>query len=297
MEPPPSGLTHVEPFVPALHYALFKLRPNPGKDLSSGVDRHSADYLSRVDSGAVRPFVLPDYKYNMDDRTPPLQLPRPKFNMDSMLRAYIHNPASYTLPLSKVKEIVERVRSPAPVPAAAAAAVEYSPVSDWGGSDRGSDRGDKPPEKVLPERPQQEQPTPEKPPPDDKKQRPRPPQSNGAQLPQKSQAEAQTPPAAKPRLSQNEYDKDKMKQLLKLIQQHKKALVKEPGKDRAGEDAAWDANSLKRKFEESDEKVGAHKHQRVDPICNGESSRGEDSIIGSICRRNVFISGHRAAVF
>uniref|UniRef100_H3DKJ6 Transcription activation suppressor b n=1 Tax=Tetraodon nigroviridis TaxID=99883 RepID=H3DKJ6_TETNG len=223
-EPQPSTLTYMEPFIPALHYALFKLRPNPGKDLSSGVERQSTDYLTRMDSGTVRPFILPDYKCNMDDRTSPLQISRPKFNMDSMLRAYIHNHASYILPLNKVKEIIERIRNPAPVASTAPAAVEYSPVSDWGGSDRGSDRGDRPPEKVPQERPQQ-----------------------------------------------NEYDKDKMKQLLKLIQQHKKALVKDPGKDR-GEDGSWDANRLKRKFE-GDEKGGANKHQRLDPICNGESSR------------------------
>ncbi|TNM86962.1 hypothetical protein fugu_007192 [Takifugu bimaculatus] len=170
-EPQPSVLTSMEPFIPALHYALFKLRPNPGKDLSSGVERQSTDYLTRMDSGTVRPFILPDYKYTMDDRTSPLQIPRPKFNMDSVLRAYIHNPASYILPLNK-----------------------------------------------------------------------------------------------------NEYDKDKMKQLLKLIQQHKKALVKDPGKDR-GEDGAWDTNILKRKYE-GDEKGGANKHKRLDPLCNGESSRG-----------------------
>lgn len=217
--------------------------------------------------------------------------------MDSMLRAYIHNSASYNLPLNKVKEIIERIRNPVPVPVptTAPAVVEYSPVSDWGGSDRGSDRGDKLPEKVLQERPQQEQPTQEKAPPDDKKQKPRLPQSNGAQLEQKFQPESQTQPPPKLRLSQNEYDKDKMKQLLKLIQQHKKALVKDPGKDR-GEDGAWDTNSLKRKFE-GDEKVGANKHQRVDPISNGESSRGENSIIPSNYCRNMFISVHSETVF
>lgn len=274
VEPQPSVLTYTEPFIPALHYALFKLRPNPGKDLSSGVERQSTDYLTRMDSGTVRPFILPDYKYNMDDRTSPLQIPRPKFNMDSMLCTYIHNPASYILPLNKVKEIIERIRNPVPVPTTAAAVVEYSPVSDWGGSDRGSDRGDRLPEKVLQERPQQERLTQEKPPPDNRKQRPKLPQSNGAQLHQKFQAESQSQPPPKLRLSQNEYDKDKMKQLLKLIQQHKKALVKDPGKDR-GEDGAWDTNSLKRKFE-GDEKGGPNKHQRLDPICNGESSRGEN---------------------
>lgn len=269
VEPQPSVLTSMEPFIPALHFALFKLRPNPGKDLSSGVERQSTDYLTRMDSGTVRPFILPDYKYNMDDRTSPLQIPRPKFNTDSVLRAYIHNPASYILPLNKVKDNIERIRNPVPVATPAPAPVEYSPVSDWGGSDRGSDRGDRLPERVLQERPQQEKPTQEKPPADNGKQRPRLPQSNGAQI----QTESQCQPTPKLRLSQNEYDKDKMKQLLKLIQQHKKALVKDPGKDR-GEDGAWDTNSLKRKFE-GDEKGGANKHQRLDPICNGESSRGE----------------------
>uniref|UniRef100_A0A674N3Y6 Transcription activation suppressor b n=1 Tax=Takifugu rubripes TaxID=31033 RepID=A0A674N3Y6_TAKRU len=178
----------------------------------------------------MRPFILPDYKYTMDDRTSPLQIPRPKFNMDSVLRAYIHNPASYILPLNKVKENIERLRNPVPAPTPAPAPVEYSPVSDWGGSDRGD------------------------------------------RLPDRFQTESQPQPPPKLRLSQNEYDKDKMKQLLKLIQQHKKALVKDPGKDR-GEDGAWDTNILKRKYE-GDEKGGANKHKRLDPLCNGESSRG-----------------------
>lgn len=294
VEPQPSVLTYMEPFIPAVHYALFKLRPNPGKDLSSGVERQSTDYLTRMDSGTVRPFILPDYKYNMDDRTAPLQIPRPKFNMDSMLRAYIHNPASYILPLNKVKEIIERIKNPVPVPASAPAVVEYSPVSDWGGSDRGSDRGDRLPEKVQ-EAPQQERLTQEKAPQDNRKQRPMVPQSNGAQPQHKVQTESQSQPPPKLRLSQNEYDKDKMKQLLKLIQQHKKALVKDPGKDR-GEDGAWDINSLKRKFE-GDEKDRANKHQRTDPICNGESSRGENSIIRSIYWRNMHITVHSATVY
>ncbi|KAG7228181.1 hypothetical protein INR49_013344 [Caranx melampygus] len=63
-----------------------------------------------------------------------------------------------------------------------------------------------------------------------------------------------------------------MKQLLKLIQLHKKALIKDPGKER-GEDGAWDTNSLKRKFE-GDERGGINKHHRTDPLTNGEPSRG-----------------------
>uniref|UniRef100_A0A672HN93 Transcription activation suppressor b n=1 Tax=Salarias fasciatus TaxID=181472 RepID=A0A672HN93_SALFA len=209
----PAVQPAVEPFVPALHFALFKLRPNPGKDLSAGVERQATDYLTRMDSGTVRPFILPEYKYNVDERTNPPPAPRHKFNMEAVLRTYVHNPVNYILPVNKVKDIIERIRNP------------YSPVSDWGGSDRGSDRSERP---------------------------------------------AERPPL---RLSQNEYDKDKMKQLLKLIQLHKKALVKDPGKEQ-GEDGAWDANSLKRKFEGED--GGAvNKRQRGDQLSNGEPSRGE----------------------
>ncbi|CAJ1084995.1 protein TASOR isoform X1 [Xyrichtys novacula] len=268
VEPQPAILSSVEPFIPALHYALFKLRPNPGKDLSTGVERQATEYLTRMDSGTVRPFILPDYKYNIDERTIPV--PRPKFNMDAVLRTYVHNPANYILPLNKAKDIIEKIRNPTPVPTPAPAPVEYSPVSDWGGSDRGSDRAER-----LPERPPQERPPPERPPQErpaqEKPRRSGPAHSNGAQVQHKPHVESQPQPPQKLRLSQNEYDKDKMKQLLKLIQLHKKALVKDPGKEK-GEDGAWDENSLKRKLE-GDERLGLNKRQRADALSNGEPSR------------------------
>ncbi|XP_035500892.2 protein TASOR isoform X3 [Scophthalmus maximus] len=290
-ESQPAMLSSMEPFVPALHYALFKLRPNPGKELSSGVERQATEYLTRMDSGTVRPFILPDYKYNVDDRTNPLPVPRPKFNMDAVLRSYVHNPANYMLPLNKTKDIIERIRNPVPVPipvpvpvplpvpvpvstptptpTPVQAPVEYSPVSDWGGSDRGSDRVERPPE-----RPAQEKPPP---PPESSssssssRRRPGLAHSNGAQVQHKPHIDSQPQPQ-RLRLSQNEYDKHKMKQLLKLIQLHKKALIKDPGDER-GEDGTWDANSLKRKFE-GDERGGMNKHQRTDPLSNGEPSHG-----------------------
>lgn len=287
VDPQPAILSSMEPFIPALHYALFKLRPNPGKDVSSGVERQATDYLTRMDSGTVRPFILPDYKYNVDDRTNPVPVPRPKFNMDSVLRTYVHNPANYILPLNKAKDIIERIRNPVPIPTPAPAPVEYSPVSDWGGSDRGSDRAERLPERLPQERPPQERPAQEKPPSDSSKRKSGLAHSNGAQLQHKSHTEPQPQPPQKLRLSQNEYDKDKMKQLLKLIQLHKKALVKDPGKER-GEDGAWDANSLKRKFE-GDERGGVNKHQRTDPLSNGEPSRGEENS-GCLCSNLIFSS-------
>lgn len=274
MEPQPAVMSSIATFIPALHYSLFKLRPNPGKDLSSGVERQATEYLTRMDSGTVRPFVLPEYKHNVDDRTNPLALPRHKFNVEAVLRSYVHNPANYILPLNKAKDVIEKIRNPAPVPAPPAPApVEYSPVSDWGGSDRGSDRADRPAERPPQERPPPERTAQEKSVPDGSRWKPASAHSNGAQLQQKSQIESQPQPQ-KLRLSQNEYDKDKMKQLLKLIQLHKKALIKDPGKDR-GEDGAWDVNNLKRKFE-GDEKAGTNKHKRTDQLSNGEPSRGEE---------------------
>ncbi|XP_074537482.1 protein TASOR isoform X2 [Halichoeres trimaculatus] len=278
-EPQPAILSAAEPFIPALHYALFKLRPNPSKDLSTGVERQATDYLTRMDAGTVRPFILPDYKYNVDERTIPV--PRPKFNMDTVLRTYVHNPANYILPLNKARDIIEKIRNlapppmpvpaPAPTPAPAPAPVEYSPVSDWGGSDRGSDRAEKVPEKLPQERPPPERPPQERPA-QEKPRRSGTAHSNGAQLQHKSHVEPQPQPPQRLRLSQNEYDKDKMKQLLKLIQLHKKALVKDPGKEK-GEDGAWDDNNLKRKLE-GDERLGLNKRQRADALSNGEPSRG-----------------------
>lgn len=273
----PAVQPAVEPFIPALHFALFKLRPNPGKDLSSGVERQSTDYLTRMDSGTVRPFILPEYKYNVDERTNPPPVPRHKFNMEAVLRTYVHNPVNYILPVNKVKDIIERIRNPAPIPAPVLtptpAPVDYSPVSDWGGSDRGSDRSERPAERPPQDRPPPERPAQEKAPQhSSNRPRPGPAHSNGAQMQHKAHVEPQPSQAPRLRLSQNEYDKDKMKQLLKLIQLHKKALVKDPGKEQ-GEDGAWDANSLKRKFEGDDSGAGNKRH-RGDQLSNGEPSRG-----------------------
>ncbi|XP_037133261.1 protein TASOR isoform X2 [Syngnathus acus] len=265
----------LERFIPALHYAFFTLRPNPGKDPSSGVERQATDYLSRVDSGRVRPFILPDYKYHVDDRPYTVPLPRPKGNMEAILRTYIHNSSNYTFPMNKAKDIIEQISNPTPV--AAPVSAEYSPVSDWGGSDR-SER--------LSERPPPERLTQEKPATDANRQAPVVAHANGAQLHHEShtesqpqiqpqiqpqaQPQAQTQPPKVP-LSQGNYDKDKMRQLLKLIQLHKRTLVKDPGRQK--QDGAFESNNLKRKFE-GDERGDKNKHQRTDLLSNGEPSRG-----------------------
>ncbi|XP_061554323.1 protein TASOR isoform X1 [Phycodurus eques] len=256
-----TNLKSLERFIPALHYAFFTLRPNPGKDPSSGVERQATDYLSRVHSGRVRPFILPDYKYHVDDRPYTVPLPRPKGNMDALLRSYIHNPSNYTLPVNKARDIIEQISNPTPV--AAPVPVEYSPVSDWGGSDRSERLSERPPAERLAQ---------EKSAPDPNRQGPGLARSNGAQLQPESHTESQPQPQPpKVQVSQSEYDKDKMKQLLKLIQLHKKAIVKGNGREK--EDGACEPNNLKRKFE-GDERGDKNKHQRIDLLSNGEPSRG-----------------------
>ncbi|XP_051913894.1 protein TASOR isoform X2 [Hippocampus zosterae] len=258
---PHTNFPSMERFIPALHYAFFTLRPNAGKDPSSAVERQATDYLSRIDSGRVRPFILPDYKYHVDDRPYTVPLPRPKGNMEAILRSYIHNSSNYTLPVNKAKDIIERISNPPPV--AAPVSTEYSPVSDWGGSDR-SER--------LSERPPPEQRAQEIAASDSNKQGPALAHSNGAQLQHESHTESQPQPQPlKVQLSQSDYDKDKMTQLLKLIQLHKRTLVKDPGREK--KDGACDSNNLKRKFE-GDERGDKNKHQRTDLLSNGEPSRG-----------------------
>ncbi|CDQ92772.1 unnamed protein product, partial [Oncorhynchus mykiss] len=224
-EPLPPLLASMDPFIPALHYALLKMRSTPdNKHLSTVVERQALDYLTRRDSG--RAFLLPEYQQNLDERGNVQPAPRPKSNMEGLLRSYLHGLSSaYVLPIVKARDMMDRINQPPPAPAPTVP--DYSPVSDWGGSG-GSDR---------PER-QEER-------------------------------------GARSRLAQSEYDKDKMKELLKLIQLHK-ALVKEPGgKERAegGDEGAWEGpHGLKRKLEE-DESGAMSKYLRGAHFSNGEPSR------------------------
>ncbi|KAM6976901.1 protein TASOR [Aplochiton taeniatus] len=304
LEPQPADLTTLEPFVPALYYALLKLRSNPGKDLSLGVERQVHDYLTRKESSQGRTYSLPEYVQNLDDRGNLSQTGglRSKPNAEGMLRSYLHCPATYALSMLKAKDMLGKVQpsqpvpvpglAPAPTPALALAPappVDYSPVSDWGGS-VGSDRTDRPTDRIpdrAPEKSQERLPErvadrlPERVHPESSsRRRPGVSHSNGGQSQHQTQPHRPRPAGA----TTTSYDEDKMKQLLKLIRLHKKALVKEPGKEReeAGEDGAWDPHSLKRKLEGED-RGGAHKYLRSDNLSNGESSRAggaqaEDSL-------------------
>eukprot|EP00063_Salmo_salar_P025957 XP_014000792.1 PREDICTED: protein FAM208A-like isoform X4 [Salmo salar] len=140
-EPQPPLLVSMEPFIPALHYALLKMRSTPDiKHLSTGVERQALDYLTRRDS--VRAFLVPEYQQNLDERGSMHPAPRPKSNMEGLLRSYLHGPSSaYVLPMVKARDMMDRINQPPSAPAPTT--TDYSPVSDWGGSG-GSDRPERP---------------------------------------------------------------------------------------------------------------------------------------------------------
>ncbi|KAG7478149.1 hypothetical protein MATL_G00077410 [Megalops atlanticus] len=118
-------MPHLDTFIPALHYALMKVRANPPADLGAGVERQARDYLSGRDDGKVRLYYMNEYKQNLDEREKLHPAPKQKHNLEGYLRSYIYRPNAYLLAVVQAKEMVESLRRPP----------EYSPVSDWEGSD------------------------------------------------------------------------------------------------------------------------------------------------------------------
>ncbi|XP_028848724.1 LOW QUALITY PROTEIN: protein TASOR-like [Denticeps clupeoides] len=230
-EPTSPVPCYLDPFLPALHHALLKLRSNPPKDVVSGVEHQAMDYLNRRERTSGNLSHLAEYRQNLDDRGNISTSPRVKPNMD-LLRSYIYGSSSYQLPGSLVQSMVEGGKlSPA-------GAEEYSPMSDWGGSDR----------QPSGSAPQVQQ------------------SNGGGQRARPSQG--------------GEYDKDKMEKLLRLIQLHKKALVKD-GLAEAGHDErvneGWDTSGLKRKLVD-DEMASVSKSLRTELLINGDPGRGAEDM-------------------
>ncbi|KPP72892.1 protein FAM208A-like, partial [Scleropages formosus] len=119
-------MPQLDGFIPALHYALMKVRTNPPADLSAGVQRQAWDYLSGRECGNVRLYYMNEYKQNLDERDQVRAAPRkPHSKERTCLRSYICCPGSYVLTIRQARDMMESHRGPP----------EYSPVSDWEGSD------------------------------------------------------------------------------------------------------------------------------------------------------------------
>uniref|UniRef100_A0AAY4EFM9 DUF3715 domain-containing protein n=1 Tax=Denticeps clupeoides TaxID=299321 RepID=A0AAY4EFM9_9TELE len=202
----------------------FFFLSNLSCDVVSGVEHQAMDYLNRRERTSGNLSHLAEYRQNLDDRGNISTSPRVKPNMD-LLRSYIYGSSSYQLPGSRVQSMVEGGQAPSP-----AGAEEYSPMSDWGGSDR----------QPSGSAPQVQQ------------------SNGGGQRARPSQG--------------GEYDKDKMEKLLRLIQLHKKALVKD-GLAEAGHDGrvneGWDTSGLKRKLVD-DEMASVSKSLRTELLINGD---------------------------
>uniref|UniRef100_A0A673LY94 Protein TASOR-like n=1 Tax=Sinocyclocheilus rhinocerous TaxID=307959 RepID=A0A673LY94_9TELE len=131
---PKDPISHqIDNFVPALHHGFYKLRANPPKELAVGLKRQVLDYLSQKEQGVIRPFHIVEYRHSLDDRTKQHPAPRPK-NMDVALNSYIFGPGQFQLPVEALQQDLMDSQQGAASPPAGAE--EYSPVSDWGGSDR-----------------------------------------------------------------------------------------------------------------------------------------------------------------
>uniref|UniRef100_A0A4W5M3V9 TASOR pseudo-PARP domain-containing protein n=1 Tax=Hucho hucho TaxID=62062 RepID=A0A4W5M3V9_9TELE len=126
------AMPQLNSFVPALHYALVKVRCNPPANLSAGVKRQARDYLSGLYHGKRRHIPISEYDAKLDDRGKLFPARKHhKLNMEGYLRSYIYNPNLYTMPVVQAKEMVE---SYCTVPDG------NSPVMDWEGSGASGDK-------------------------------------------------------------------------------------------------------------------------------------------------------------
>uniref|UniRef100_A0A8B9LEZ9 Transcription activation suppressor b n=1 Tax=Astyanax mexicanus TaxID=7994 RepID=A0A8B9LEZ9_ASTMX len=98
------------------------------------------DYLGVQEQGMGRPFLVPEYRTSMDERPNLHPAPRPK-GMDSALSSYMYGPSKFQLPVTRLQQGLLDSGQRGSVSPPGGGAEEYSPVSDWGGSDRASSSG------------------------------------------------------------------------------------------------------------------------------------------------------------
>nr|XP_023667074.1 protein TASOR isoform X1 [Paramormyrops kingsleyae] len=222
-------MPQLDTFVPALHYALMKVRLNPPPDLAAGVQRQARDYLSGCSGGKVRLYYMTEYQQNLDTVNKLRPVLWRGHNRERCLRAYLYGPSFYLLPVKQAKEMMESGRCPP----------EYSPVSDWEGSDGQ---------------------------PSDGKQAAVAARSNGAHGPQATSAD-------------NDPEKMKeLLRLIQMCKRNFEGdgRLAAEGRD-AAEEGVWDSRAPKRKLEQ-EAAESAVKYLRADCLDNGEHSRVMNSM-------------------
>ncbi|XP_030633115.1 protein TASOR [Chanos chanos] len=111
-------MTDLDTFIPALHYALCKVRCNPPGDLSVGVEQQAHDYLSSRREGKPLQRIRVEYDHKLDEREKLFPAPRQRLKWESYLHSYFYGPKYFMMPVQKAKDLVEKFRcvpEPSPV--------------------------------------------------------------------------------------------------------------------------------------------------------------------------------------
>uniref|UniRef100_A0A8C5TH38 Transcription activation suppressor n=1 Tax=Malurus cyaneus samueli TaxID=2593467 RepID=A0A8C5TH38_9PASS len=117
--------------IQSLHFALKQSRKDSSADFNAVVEKYIHEYFKKLYSGPGRgrEFILYEYVSRLDDKTFLYPAPRYKGHIDSCLQNYIFGCEAYQLPVSRVKELLDRNRKPQ----------RFSPVSDYEATEDYSD--------------------------------------------------------------------------------------------------------------------------------------------------------------
>ncbi|NWV64807.1 TASOR protein, partial [Malurus elegans] len=117
--------------IQSLHFALKQSRKDNSADFNAVVEKYIHEYFKKLYSGPGRgrEFILYEYVSRLDDKTFLYPAPRYKGHIDSCLQNYIFGCEAYQLPVSRVKELLDRNRKPQ----------RFSPVSDYEATEDYSD--------------------------------------------------------------------------------------------------------------------------------------------------------------
>ncbi|KAL2091642.1 hypothetical protein ACEWY4_013905 [Coilia grayii] len=112
LQPPQhSVLPHLGMFIPALHFALNKVRctpqTTPPANPSIAVEQQLSDFLSGQREGKLLPRVHIDYDHKLDDRERLFPAPRNKLNLEAYLQSYICCPNLYCIPVAKAQVMMD----------------------------------------------------------------------------------------------------------------------------------------------------------------------------------------------
>ncbi|XP_063267377.1 protein TASOR isoform X2 [Prinia subflava] len=215
--------------VQSLHFALIQCRKDRSPDFAAVVEKYVHEYFKKLYSGPGRgrEFIFHEYSTRLDDKRFLHPAPRYKGHIRPCWQNYIFDCETYELPISRVKELLDRNRKPQ----------HFSPVSDYEATEDCSDFAKAKCRKRI--HPKYEA----------------------------TAAKQKLPPSG-------EYDTERLKELINLIQCRKKNV----GGDSDSEDPRI-RSGLKRKLEKQSENLQKYlkMSDSSENICQYEGGRTLDS--------------------